>query len=251
MEEKYKVLILAENLEMAMFMCRKEICSNVDFDILCGYTEEERLVKYIKLSKPNVIFYNLSKLSYNRKETLKILNQLDIKIILIISDASIMNTINLLSFENIYRIYIEPLNWNEIKKDLDSIFLYRKENKSADLISKSNNEKLKNLIIHEISIFNFNKSSKGYKYLIMSIIETIQDDKKLENIEKNLFPIIATKFNIDNSKKIKWNIQKVIDSMLRYTDDIVIKKYFPYAVKPTTKMFLSEINISIKNKYSE
>ena len=74
----------------------------------------------------------------------------------------------------------------------------------------------------------------------------IDATEKLTNIEKFVFPVIAKEFKISNFKTVKWSVQKLIDSMVRYTKNEIILENFPYIQKPTTKMFLSMMNQYLK-----
>ncbi len=83
------------------------------------------------------------------------------------------------------------------------------------------------MINEELEKFNFNKSSIGYKYVIQCIIEVYKNQKRLNNIEKDLLPCVAEKLNVKDSKIIKWTLRKMIISMVRYTDTKTIQQYFP------------------------
>ena len=70
----------------------------------------------------------------------------------------------------------------------------------------------------------------------------------LKNMEKDLFPYVSNKLNVDNWKTIKWSLQKLMDSMTRYTKTEIILKYFPYTKHPTLKVFISTINDRVLEK---
>ena len=78
---------------------------------------------------------------------------------------------------------------------------------------------------------------------------SFKSQDKLNNVEKNLFPCVAQKLKVKNPKNIKWNLRKLIESMVRYTNTETILKYFPYTKNPTTKMFISRINENLISKY--
>lgn len=105
------------------------------------------------------------------------------------------------------------------------------------------------IIDKELQVFNFNKASVGYRYLIECIVEVYRNQDKIINIEKYLFPSIAKKLNVKKPQTVKWSLIKSLDSMVRYTDTEIILKYFPYTQNPTTKMFIVMMNECIISKY--
>ena len=153
-------------------------------------------------------------------------------------EAKLINEIKIQDFCNIKRLYVKPFQFCKLKDDF-TMFRNSYEDK-----------KLMNLIDNELSNFNFNKTSIGYTYLVKCIMEVLEEQDKLNNIERDLFPCVAKSLKIKNPQTIKWNIRKLIDSMVRYTDREVILKYFnTYSKNPTPKLFLKIVNENIINKY--
>lgn len=116
-------------------------------------------------------------------------------------------------------------------------------------INSNEDKRIIKIINDELDVFSFNKKSIGYKYLIQCVVEVFKSQDKLNNVEKNLFPCVAQKLKVKNPKNIKWNLRKLIESMVRYTNTETILKYFPYTKNPTTKMFISRINENLISKY--
>ena len=72
-----------------------------------------------------------------------------------------------------------------------------------------------------ITIFKdlkFNMSASGTQYLIKAILEANKNEKLLLKMENSLYSLVATQFNTTN-QKVKWNINRAIKSMWRYTED--------------------------------
>ena len=69
----------------------------------------------------------------------------------------------------------------------------------------------KEKIIHDFAMLKFNFSRTGTKYLMESILYSFEhrDEYLHENLEKNVYPVIAEKFNT-NPKHVKWVIIKSI-----------------------------------------
>lgn len=134
-----------------------------------------------------------------------------------------------------YRNYIyatlpKPHNINKLMSLLEAI----NEEIRNDDISK--------YVKNELSIFNFNKETEAYKYLIETIYEVIYrkvDDFDLEN---DIYYKIA-RINKKRTLQIKWAVEKSINTMFINTNYDVIQRYFNFTEykKPTTKFFIKHI----------
>lgn len=104
-------------------------------------------------------------------------------------------------------------------------------------------ENTKNFIINELSNFKFQKYTKGFKYLVETIYLSIIDEYALDNLSKNVFPIIAKKYNEKSISNVKWCIDKVINSMYNNTDMNILCNYFnlDYNMKPSLKFIVYNI----------
>ena len=86
-------------------------------------------------------------------------------------------------------------------------------------------------ILREMHLFKFNVTTKGYKYLIDTIEICIKDENAIENLEKNVFSILAEKYKLDKKDKVKWCINQVFETMLKNTDMKIITEYFNISEK--------------------
>lgn len=191
----------------------------------------------VKELNPNIILLDLNMPNLNGIKFIENLAVNNVDIILISGDIKMINDLSLKQFYNIHNVFIKPFNFQLLKKDLEF------------LVSIDNGYKLENLINKKMSEFDFNQNSIAYKYFIACIKEVYNHPEKLNNIEKFVFPVVAHEFKIDNSKSIKWAVQKLMNSMVRYTKREIILENFPYTTKPTTKMFLNMMNQYLKQKY--
>lgn len=245
-----KILIIDSNLKFITSLYNCIEYEKISFNIVCLNLKWEEILSYINLLNPYVIFLNMESIMNNETYVLEELSNLNIKIFLILNEITLINKVNLIELKNICKVYIQPLNLAEIRKDFLYLSIQDNKTKISNLISNNNSERLESLVIQQLTVFNFNKSSIGYKYLVISILEILKDTKKLENIEQHLFPNIAQKLKITNPMQIKWSLQKTIDSMVRYTENSTLHKYFPYTNKPTIKTFLSTINRIMLDNYN-
>lgn len=100
--------------------------------------------------------------------------------------------------------------------------------------------KIRNYIYNELSKLNFKKETKGFRYLSEAIYLSIADENAIENLSKNVFPMIAKKFNAKNPKNIKWCMNRVIDTMYCNTRMKTLCEYFKLEKdqKPTLKFII-------------
>lgn len=110
-------------------------------------------------------------------------------------------------------------------------------------------EDTKQFIIKELSKFKFQQYTKGFKYLVEAIYLSIIDENALDNLSKNVFPIIAKKYNEKSFFNVKWCIDKVIEGMYNFTDINIISNYFnlDYNMKPSLKFIVYTVVCKYKH----
>ena len=104
-----------------------------------------------------------------------------------------------------------------------------------------NNDKLNERIVNLLNNFDFNTNSLGYSYLIECIKLCFEDANYIKDFENLLYPQIARIYNISKASKIKWAVEKSINSMYRYTKTTTLRKFFPNAKKLSPKIFIKKI----------
>ena len=80
-------------------------------------------------------------------------------------------------------------------------------------------------------------------YLLESILTCIENPKLIQNLEKDIYTIVANNHTNSTYLNIKWAIDKTITSMYRYTNLDLISKYFNIEKKkkPTSKLLIQTI----------
>ena len=104
------------------------------------------------------------------------------------------------------------------------------------------NKNIDEYINIELNKFKFNKTSLGYKYLKKAIEIGIKDEMLIENLNNGLYEKMQNEFKIDK-KRIKWNIEKSLDSMYINTNMKQIMSYFYISEceKITPKLFITAL----------
>lgn len=102
---------------------------------------------------------------------------------------------------------------------------------------------IKKYILRELNKFNFKTYTKGFKYLKEAIYICITDEDAIENLSKNVFPKIATKYNEKSYFNVKWCIDQVINTMYANTKIDIVSNYFNLDcnTKPSLKLIIYTI----------
>ncbi len=112
-----------------------------------------------------------------------------------------------------------------------------------DITDKSVN--IRNDIINILKELDFNTNTLGYSYLLDCIITCIESKNKLVFKMKELYSNISSmsRVNTDfaNDKKIKWNIDKTIKTMINNTGRKRMEKFFQNTNLPTSKMLINRV----------
>lgn len=85
---------------------------------------------------------------------------------------------------------------------------------------------IKEFIKKELGNFQFIRISMGYRYLVDAIFICIKDQNALNNLNQNVFPKLAEKYNALSYIHIKWCIEQSIRTMYNNTDSKILSKYF-------------------------
>ena len=98
-------------------------------------------------------------------------------------------------------------------------------------------EEIKKYINKELKQFKIKQYSKGYKYLC------ILNEDAIENMSQNVYPRVAQKFKVKNTKRVKWTLENAINTIYRDTEINKICKYFDIDIeqKLTVKFFIYTI----------
>ena len=188
----------------------------------------------------------------SEKEFIKIMNSLCSTDVLIFdldnnSFPLLTHLIHMLPFTP-YIITISNSTTN-LKKYANYIsFNYHKHCSFDSLINKINNiasiyssDKIRQRILQELSLFEFNQYCLGFKFLVDCISLAYENTELLFNMKNNLYVQVSSKYSSFSSEKVKWNLHRCLDSMYRYTDSKNIYQYFSFNYKPSPKIFISTV----------
>ena len=228
-----RIMIIEDNTHFAMSMNNYIQNHSNDVEAIKIEKDGEEIIEKIIKFKPNILLLDLQIPKANGIEIIEkmIKNKINnIDIIIISGEINLLNKIPIVDYSLIKNVLVKPVDLEEVFK------------KIKYLINTNEINKKRRNIENVLSEFSFNKSSIGYEYLVEAIIMVVQDSSLLSNIEKLVYTKIAKKFNIDNSKKVKWSILKLLKSMIRYSKKEIVKRYFPYTLNPTPKIFIKEVS---------
>jgi len=160
-----------------------------------------------------------------------------------------MDGIHVTNNKDFYSIHIEKKILNQTNSIHLDISIHTNE-KVEQLIDRTKEIYL--FIKKELSNFNFNVYSKGYKYLTEAILLSIQHPSLLQNLQNGLYQEIAKNDTKITASQVKWNIEKSIQYMLLETDEKVLMQYFgKNDNRFTAKLFIYQIatNYNLYNMY--
>lgn len=228
---KYKFLIIDDNLDFAKNLREKlqQHLSNFVKEInICN--DGESGIKELMEIKPDILLLDLNLPKLNGLTILEKTKNINCSIIVVSGEVSLINHIRILDNNNIKKILIKPFHINILIDEIDYIC----SEKIYDTFQKK--------VEKELNIFDFNKSSIGYRYLIECLILVCKEPHLLNNIERELFPQVAKVFGVKKTQTIKWCMQKTVKSMIKYTDKKTIACYFPSVSNPSLKLFITTLN---------
>ena len=226
-----KIVIAEDDLNFTKYLVNSFINELSDYKVVNIYTKgNEVLSNIMNLSKKDFLILDIGLPNIDGLEILKKLkNKKDLPNIIIISgNADLIYKIP--NFDKyICSVFQKPIDANRLKEEFITI---QNSCNKAEIIS---------FIENELDLFDFNKTSKGYKYLVDAIFEAIKTPKLTQNLEKELY---STYLNV------KWAIDKSINSMYRFTNFDLICDYFNFdkVKKPTSKLIIQTIVSKYLNK---
>ena len=222
--------------------------------------ELKNMINIISKNFPEIRIYNIS---FDEKESLDIIREQIVDII-IISKPSYINILSYIEKNNFYKYtksivitsckntfqttidnnpYIfayspKTNNYSYIIKVLKQLILSKK-NKNVEIL-------IKNRINVELKKLNYNFNYNGTVYLSEVIYEIYKIRYQFDgSLEKNIYPIIARKYN-KKVNAIYCNIKQATKIMLLDCPETIIVSYFNYSFfsKPKVK----DIIFTILNK---
>lgn len=197
------------------------------------------------------------KVATNKNETIKFFTTTNIDIAIV--DFEIYKYIEVELKKNKYRfaksIIITSTNTNEELENDSLIYCSILQNSDLSFIHKkvkelvlnkfkdTNIANIKKKIKNEMNYLNYNPIYVGTNYIIESILLIAQSEEDLiSNLEKDVYPIIAEKYNKTISN-IKCNIHQSTTNMYYECDSNKLQCYFNLEsdVKPKPKLVMTTI----------
>lgn len=233
------ILLSDDNSDFVQLLFKEVLRENKNFR-LADYTYDgENTIKSILKYFPEVIILDLKMPKQNGISIIKKISNLENYNPYIIIISSFQQYINkVYKYDNIYSLISKGSGFDKIVNELNLVL------KQINNEIEENNIYLK--IKKEIELFNFNTSNFGTKYLIDATLQAYK--KNNFSLTHDIYPILAHKYNV-TQKKIKWNLEKNIKSMQRYTENKIISDYFHIEKKEnlTVKNVITKIIENINN----
>ncbi len=185
-----------------------------------------KTLELLNACNPNFLILDLNMPDKNGLEILNIIEEndnLDTKVIITSGEVPMLNRLNFIRSKKLLNIFVKPF---------DNSILY-----SAIQSATSNDlENIDVIIDSFLHKFTFNFTSQSYNYLFLVIKNLLYRPFVLNNAYKQ----IAIEQNV-TPDNIKWGIEKLLSSMIRYTPKKVLLEYIPYTSSPSPKIFIFEI----------
>ena len=187
----------------------------------------------VKELQPDVLLLDLQMPKMNGVEVLqKLKSELTNipDVILITAYPSLINNIE--DYPFIKNVFIKPFSVEDFIYKLSLLDNEKEEFKIYEIFNKI------------LSNFEFNTSSKGYRYILDGLVLFVHNNEHLTpnfNLEKDFYNNLLVKYNLKSIYTIKWNVDKTVQSMVRYTKKEILSSFFPNLNKPTSKVVINKI----------
>ena len=218
----YKIIIYYNDLEIIRNICNNLFFQYRNLKIMGVAKTEDEFIDMYKRINPNIVLTSQELLK--SKTVYQLFNKTDSKIILCKNKNNFRNSKSIL--------YItENPNYNSIKKDFNH-FLYNVD------------ERYLHKKIHKyLEKFGFDFKLTGTNYLFDAILYSVihKDEYLFENLEKNVYPHVAEKFNVSIAN-VKWSIIRSINNM-NSKFDYKKSQTLPieFSEKITSKLLITEV----------
>lgn len=192
-----KILILTSDMESLKTLCNT-ILNRVESIQICGIsTNIEEFISLGEKLSPDIIYMNAS--DYMQSKFHSKTNLAKHKIIYCNTATNFKNSPNKL---------LIPRH-SSINQMTDLI---------KEFVEKHDLIRLRNVVIKLLEELNFDFKILGTTYLLETILYCYENraDYVFDNLEKNVYPQIAKKYNT-TSNKVKWSITRAINSMNTFT----------------------------------
>lgn len=228
-----------------------------------NFNNSRCLLNYIS---ENSFQFRVHSIVSNLEDGIKLLNTGLIDIALIYTNDNINNFTNklhtisssylekyrksiLLLSDNISKVSSNSYIYECISAAEDISLIYLKINEIAkNKIARINDCMLLNKINRELEYIGYNLSYVGTKYLSECIALIYNNYDSSENLNKNIYPIIAKKYH-KTVNNIKCNITSATNAMFYECDENRLKNYFNFytACRPKPKLVIYTVLNKLNN----
>lgn len=231
---KKTIVIADDNLKF----CKSILYSfnNIkDINVVGIAKDGNQALRLLNKYTPDLLILDLN---MPNKNGIEVLNEIEksknckTKVIIISGEISMINNLNLMQYKKVNNIFVKPFDISMLYSVIKNI--------------NNNTEDILNIINDILHNFSFNFASQFYKYLLICIEKSLYKPFILNEIYKE----VAVEQQI-NPNRLKWGIEKLILSMIRYTPNNILTKYIPSNPKPTPKVFIYETVNRVKKQIKQ
>ena len=234
------ILIADDNNKLVELIFKSIIRKNNEYRLMDYTYDGENTLKSILKYNPDVILLDINMPKIDGISIIKkIISEEKKKIPYIIIITAFKDKINFFrNNKNIYGIIDKGSGFSNLITEINRYL----NNICKELEEENTEYKTK----QELANFEFNFSNLGTTYLIDTIKYALEKEKI--NLEGDIYLKLARKYKV-KVMNIKWNIEKSIKSMKRYTDNKTIEKYFNIdnINNLTIKNFITTVSNKIRN----
>lgn len=238
------LVIIDDDLEFAKFVFNVIIENKIPYRVInISSNGEEAIQRIDKLNKNDVVLLDLNMPKKSGFEIIQLIaksKKVNPKICIISGEAELAFQIENYK-ELITEIIYKPVTTKELVEKLKKLTHQSKKEEERYRIEK------------ELEKFEFNKFSKGYRYLVDCLICLLEFPDTIDNIERDLYPKVASQYKDITYLNVKWSITKTLNTMYRYSDNETICQYFHLDKirKPSNKMFLHTVSVLLNKEKDE
>lgn len=230
------VVIADDNKEFCIALVNYVIKYNNDIRIADIVTDGNKAINTINEIRPEIILLDIKMPYFSGIEVMKkikLINNYHPKFIFLSGDVSGIMELNKLNEE--YMLIEKNTSYEQILIILNEI------------VNELNVENKKREIEDMLNLLNISRTSLGYKYLAQAIYMILSEGLDVDNLENGLYKKVADNYEV-SVLNIKWNIQKAVNSMWRYSEEKGICELLGIKDnrKPTPKLIISALSSKIK-----
>lgn len=234
------ILSADDNNKLVELIFKSIIRKNNEYRLMDYTYDGENTLKSILKYNPDVILLDINMPKIDGISIIKkIISEEKKKIPYIIIITAFKDKINFFrNNKNIYGIIDKGSGFSNLITEINRYL----NNICKELEEENTEYKTK----QELANFEFNFSNLGTTYLIDTIKYALEKEKI--NLEGDIYLKLVRKYKV-KVMNIKWNIEKSIKSMKRYTDNKTIEKYFNIdnINNLTIKNFITTVSNKIRN----